>query len=244
MATSNYSKSENGVTLQDIALQALITLVSTVLLLQLWKTDLRVPINYWGDTIYELALVKSIADGGWIWFIERLGAPFGLEIASFPQNLTTSSVVMKAISLFTSEPGLILNTFWITSIAATSVFSYIALRSLGANRGSGLILSTLYALMPYALFRNVAHISLTYIFIAPIAAFAIKNLAHSSFAEDKRSFGRPLTKRSWYSVCCIAVGFDYIYNSFFSCFFLLASGFIGSLSAGCWKPIKRMPLPC
>jgi hypothetical protein len=233
----NFQKEKN-LTLKDASIQAIITLASTILLLQLWKTDLRVPINYWGDTIYELALVKSIADGGWIWFIERLGAPFGLELSAFPQNLTTSSVAMKIISLFTKEPGLILNTFWIGSIATTSVFSYVALRSLGASRGSGFILSTLYALMPYSLFRNTAHISLTYIFIAPVAAFAIKNLAQNELTKNE-VFLVISQERIIFLGCCIAIGFDYIYNSFFSCFFLIASGLIGSITKKSWNPLRR-----
>src|SRR5262245_27166780 len=88
--------------------QTFVTTLCLVFILRLWKVDLRVPFNYWGDTLYFLSLTKSIADGGWIWMIPRLGAPFGLEIVAFPINITFSSLIMKLISFFTSEPGLII----------------------------------------------------------------------------------------------------------------------------------------
>src|SRR5512140_3719238 len=132
----------------------LITLLSTAVLLRLWRTDLRVPFYYGGDTLIELALAKSIADGGWIWSIERLSAPFNLEIVAFPQNLTVSSAVMKVIAFFTAEPSLILNGFWLLSIAITSVFCYIALRALAVSRSTSVVVSVLYALLPFTFFRN------------------------------------------------------------------------------------------
>lgn len=239
MTDAHSDKSSHRTALAPLFIQACLTLLCTALLLRLWSADLFVPFNYWGDTIFELALAKSIADGGWIWFIERLGAPFGLEIVAFPQNLTFSSFIMKVIALFTSEPGLILNVFWIAAIALTSVLCHAALRSLGVSRHTSLAISVLYALMPHALYRNVAHISLTYIFVPVVAAFSVEVLAYSRYPRDL-AHSAPHVPRSLLVAACIAIGFDYIYNAFFACFFLAAAGAVGAAHGRTWLPLKRV----
>ncbi len=85
---------------RSLLFQAALTTLLLVVTLKLWRTDIRVPMYYWGDTLPQLAIAKSIADGGWIWFIDRLGAPFGFAMAAYPQNLTTTSIVLKGLSLF------------------------------------------------------------------------------------------------------------------------------------------------
>ena len=78
-----------------LILQIVATLVCLTFALKLWRTDLEIPFNYQGDTIYQLVLVKSIASGGWIWNIDHLGAPFGFQSLNFPQNLTFSSLLIN-----------------------------------------------------------------------------------------------------------------------------------------------------
>lgn len=233
------NKSAGKTTAADLAAQAILTLVCTALLLRIWRTDLRVPFNYWGDTVFELALVKSIAGHGWIWFIERLGAPFGLDIVAFPQNLTASSAIMKFIAIFTPEPGLILNAFWIAAIAITSVFCHAAMRSLDVSRNTSLVVSILYALMPYALYRNTAHISLTYMFVPIIAAFSIEILANARNATKNQLHAQKIST-TLLLIAALCIGFDYIYNAFFACFFLGTAGLFGAISGKSWKPIKRV----
>ena len=221
-----------------LLVQALLTGLSAAVILRLWRANLIVPFNYWGDTVFELTLVKSIADGGWIWAIERLGAPFGLTIVAFPQNLTLSSIAMKAIAVFTPEPGLILNIFWLVTIAATSVVCHVGLRSLSISRASSLVLSTLYALLPYALYRNTAHISLTYIFVPIVAAYAVEILASAKLPKKPAHEGVWLSRMLVF-VCAVSIGFDYIYNSFFACFFLVFAGAAGALHGRQWFPLQQ-----
>ncbi len=211
--------------------QFVLAMVVVTAVLRLWQLDLRVPFNYWGDSIFELMLAKSIADGGWIWSIQRLGAPFGLAIAAFPQNLVFSSLVMKAIAIFTSEPGLILNLFWLFSIGLTSLICHAALRPFGLTRGSVFVFSTLYALLPHVFFRNIAHISLTYMFVPVICAQALIVLSRCKATADGVERGaEPRLSRPFLVLAALAIGTDYIYNAFFSCFFLSFAGIAAYLS--------------
>lgn len=203
--------------------QIAITGIATFFVLQAWRFNWYTPFNYEGDTVFELVLIKSMIQNGWTWFIPQLSAPMqGFEAIAFPQNTTFSFAIMKVISFFTSSPGLILNSFWVLSIILTSVTCHFALRSLKVPTPVTLALSTLYALLPFALMRNTNHLALTYIFTPIISAYAIAvacNFLHedaSSIASETSIF-HPLFL--WAS--CIAIGLDYIYTAYFSCFFLL-----------------------
>jgi phosphoglycerol transferase len=223
----------------DLLLQVVLTTACVVAVLRLWKADLNTPFNYWGDTLYQLALVKSIADGGWIWFVERLGAPFGLEAAAFPQNMTFSSAVMKGIAFFTSEPGLILNLFWLATIPLTAGICHLSMRALSVSRSASFVVSTLYALLPYAFYRNTAHIVLTYFFAPVIAAYCVEVLA--GVLSARRNHPRAAHIPRWLlTLACVAIGFDYIYNAFFACFFLLAAAIASFVSNKDITAVKRV----
>lgn len=221
--------------------QALLTLLCMLVILRIWATDLVVPFNYYGDTVFYLTIVKSIASGEWTWFNHDLGAPFGVPFAAFPQNITFTSCVMWIISLFTSEPGLIINLFWIAATVTTSVLCHVSLRALGISLVTAMAASTLYALLPYTFYRNTAHVSLTYMFVPVLAAYSVGVLAG---AVDKE-FRVPKGMLVVTAFSCVAMGLDYIYNSFFACFFLLAAATLGAIIARGWRPVLQVvPFVC
>jgi phosphoglycerol transferase len=224
-------------------LQLAITAIALLAIFRPWLKDWTVPFNYQGDTIFQLVLIKSIANNGWTWLLPELSAPMsGFHAIAFPQNISFSWALMKIISIFTSEPGLILNLYWFISIGLTSVTCHIALRILKIPPVVTLLTSTLYALLPYALMRNTTHISLTYIFTPIIAAYSIviiNNCSHQKFDPNNSiAFSVPLL---W--VSCIAIGLDYIYTAYFSCCFLLIAGILGSLANKNYKSIKMVVIP-
>jgi hypothetical protein len=223
--------------------QMAITAITLLVIFRPWLKDWTVPLNYQGDTIFQLVLIKSIAQNGWTWFLPELSAPMsGFHAIAFPQNISFSWAVMKVISVFTSEPGLILNFFWFISIALTSISCHVALRTLNIPTGITLLLSTLYSVLPYAFMRNTTHISLTYIFVPIVAAYAIKIISdhpQEYFATSKSiDFSQPLL---WLS--CAAIGLDYIYTAYFACCFLLLAGILGSCANKNFQPIKTSITP-
>lgn len=206
-------------TVVALSLQAALTLLLLAVLLRVWRTDLRVPFSYWGDTLVQLAVAKNIVEGGWIWFVDRLGAPFGLAMVAFPQNLTTTSVFLKVLSIFSSEPGLLVNLYWLLAVAVASVNAHVSLRILGYGTSSALVLATLYALLPYAFYRNTAHLPLVYPFIPVMAAFAVQ-IAADTAATLRSRWGKYVV------FCAIAQGFDYVYYTFFSVFVFIVAGLL------------------
>lgn len=203
-------------------IQAALTSLCLAILLRIWRFDLGIPFNYQGDAIFELALAKSIASGEWIWWISDLGAPFGLDAASFPQNITASSAVMKILAIFTLNPGKILNLYWLLSCVLTSVVCCYSLRFFSFEWLVVLPASTLYALLPYAFERNVSHISLTYAFVPVICAHCLKIICSAESEGSDKKY------RIILIAACVFVGLDYVYNAFFACFFIACSVLIAS----------------
>jgi phosphoglycerol transferase len=228
-------------TAKDLGVQLCLSAVAMTVILRLWSFHWLTPFNYRGDAIYQLSLAKSIAQGGWIWFIDRLSAPDTLAIGAFPQNLTISSAMMRVIAVFTNEPGLILNLFWLTAILLTSVSCFIALRSLGIAKNTNWVMSTLYALLPYALIRNTTHICLTFIFVPIISAYAVQVLAKAaSSAQSRDDLINHNLSKTMVLIALIGVGFDFIYNAFFSCFFLFVAGLMAWLQTRNTLAPKKM----
>ena len=112
----------------------------------------------------------------------------------------------------------------------TSVLCHVSLRTLGITFITRLAMSALYALLPYTFYRNIAHISLTYMFVPVLATYSIGILADQRFSRSTNA----LT-----IFACVAMGFDYIYHAFFACFFLLVAGVFGSVTASDLRPMRR-----
>jgi hypothetical protein len=233
---------KNAFKTSGLPLDALITIsfttLSFVIALKLWRADLDVPFNYWGDTLFYLSTVRSLIDGDWIWSVGRLGAPFGLDISAFPQNLSFTSLIMKIISLATQQPGRILNLYWLATFIGSAVFCLISLRAHGVRRPISIAFSVLYALLPYSFFRNTSHISMMYVFVPVVCSFATAVLIESSISGESTDKTGPTSRLLMLSI--IAIGFDYIYNAFFASFFLVSAAAIGSLIARSTKPIRRV----
>src|SRR5215831_10239586 len=111
---------------------AVVAAIETIALL-LWKIDMSVPFNYWGDTLWFAVPVKGILQNGWGYEIPQLSAPFSLSSIAFPSVTNLDWLWMKAISLFASDAGTILNIFWLFSIALTALSATLALRLLQVN---------------------------------------------------------------------------------------------------------------
>lgn len=228
--------------LQVIVWQISLTGIGIAIILQPWLRAWWVPFNYEADTVYQLVLVKAILTDGWPWFISHLNAPYAnFPALAFPQNTTIMYLVFKVLGSVINEPGLLLNSYWLGSILITSLCCHYALKILNVPSLYAYGLSTLYALLPYALMRNTNHIVLTYAFVPLIACYALLILS-----QRIRSNANPcgIAFSSWIlGLTIIVIGFDYIYTAFFACFFLLLAGLLASYQTHT-SDFLRMALRC
>src|SRR5215813_7383728 len=156
-----------------VLLELVVVIAIETIALHLWKIDINVPFNYWGDTLWFVVPVKGITQNGWAYEIPQLSAPFGLSAIAFPSVTNLDWLWMKAISLVVSNAGAVLNIFWLFSIALTALSATLAFCLLRVNRWMAFGMGIVYAFLPFALLRNTAHINLVYYCVPLLSLLAI-----------------------------------------------------------------------
>lgn len=172
--------------------------------------DFKVPFQYSGDSIIILMYVKGFLQDGWPTTISHLSAPFSYSGAAFPMLTSIDWLIMKGVALFTDEPGFILNYFWLGTLIFSALAAGFSFYQLGMARYFALVIGVLYAFLPYALIRNVGHLSLVY-YLVPLLCLlsvvivtkgeGVRNLRHAKLLG---------------LLACVLQGFNYIYYSFFA----------------------------
>ena len=158
-------------------------------LMRLWRADLRVPFEDRGDSLFYLMTTKGVLRHGWWFENPDLGAPFGQELYDFP-NLVGYSfnfLLIKLLGIFSSDPALVTNLFFLLSFPLVALASFLVLRQIGISDAASLVCSVLYALAPYHFLRGEHHLHLATYYSVPVGAYLVLSLLS----------GRPLfTRRS------------------------------------------------
>lgn len=214
------------------SLEFVLVLAITSFSLRLWDIDFSVPFNYWGDTLWFVVPIKGMIQNGWVYEIPQLSAPFTLNAAAFPAMTNLDWLIMKGISLFTSNAGTVLNVFWLLSLLLTAWSATLALHLLGVRDWPALGVGVVYAFLPFALLRNVGHISLVYYSVPLLTLLAI-HIARG--CEHPKS----ATLRWVGYSAALAQGFSYIYFSFFAVLLFAFAGWMGFVQKRSWRPVKQ-----
>jgi phosphoglycerol transferase len=222
-----------------LALEGLLVAVASVLCagwaLHLWHADLAIPLRYTpvDDTKFYLMLVKGIADHGGYLSNPSLGAPFGQKLFEYPQGGDDLSLLLvRALALFTSDPALIVNLFFLSTFALVGFSSHLVLRSLGVGAPAAAVASILYSLLTYHFFRGESHLLLSAYYAVPLTAYLFLKLLDGAplLARRERGGSRStawLSRRTLATVAiCVVIGSDNLYYATFAAVMLLAAGLI------------------
>jgi hypothetical protein len=163
-----------------------LSLAAAVTVLELWNADLLVPFTYTGDGTLNLFFIKSVFENAWFFENPRVGAPAGLELYDYPviNGETLNLLLIRLLGIGTGDPALVLNLFFLLTFPLTALTAYIALRLVPVSHGIALVVSVLFALLPYHFMRGEAHIFLAAYYAVPLGAY----LAIAVFRGD-RLFG-------------------------------------------------------
>lgn len=215
------------------ASQPVLVLIIAAIVLRLYDYDLKVPFSYWGDSIVILAFIKGIILNGWAWSIPQLSAPFEFSAAAFPIATSFDWLLIKGLSVFTSELGLIVNGFWLLTLSFSAWSATYTMQLLRVDRSLAYAGGILYALLPYAFLRNVGHLNLVY-YLVPLIALLATHIASGFTAVGENA--RRTTLLGY--AACTAQGFNYVYFSFFGVLLLTFSGLLGYAKLRTREPLK------
>lgn len=226
--------------LASYCLAALAALLLLVLVLELWRLDVNVPLVYgYGDALASLMAIKAILDHGWYLYNPHLGAPFSLYMHDYPASDSVNFFLLKVIGSFFPTVGATINLFFLATFVLTTVSSYFVFRRFKIAPSIGLVCALLYAFMPYHFWRGLSHLLLAAYYMVPI----ITLLALEAWGDDPpmTSGGRfAWSKRTfWALLACLVIGSTGVYYAFFGCLLLG----VASVSRGVARRSLKAMLP-
>lgn len=156
----------------------LLNSAAIVVLLRLWHADMHVPFQYFGDNMFNLAIVRDVIDHGWFLSNPDLGFPFGQHLTDYgaPSGDNLTFVLIKVLALFTTSPGLIINLVYVLSFPVVAVVAFLVLRRLGISTLAAAACGTLYTLVPYHFLRTEGHLFLAFYYSVPLIGYLLLEL--------------------------------------------------------------------
>jgi phosphoglycerol transferase len=220
-------------------------LVILVVVMNLWKANLRAPFEYGGDALFHGMVIKGIIDNGWYLRNNLIGAPGGAEVFHFPMADNLHFLLIKLFSLFTGDYALIFNLYFLLTFPLTTISSLYVFRKFNISYLIALLGSQLYTFLPYHFFRNEHHLVLAGYYIVPlmvmILLWVFSGRLLTSGSDNQTTDGRlHLHRRRFIGsilICLLIASGGLGYYAFFGCFFLLVAGVTAALY---WKNVRHL----
>ncbi len=229
-------------------------LLTMTLTLNLWQADLSVPFIYNGDEIVNTMMIKGVVENDWYLSNDRIGAPFGLRLHDFPAADNFPLLLIKLLTLFTSNPSLLLNLFYLGCYPLITLSALYVYRRIGLPALPAIVGSLLFTFLPSHFLSSTNHLFLSAYFLIPPGILIAWWIATGTLLRDEgqvrdedespdKDHGRlrdtSATKRRTPSLrfklifsfaTCVLLGSSGIYYPFFTCFFLVVAATIALAS--------------
>ena len=226
---------------------AALSLLILVWVMQLWRADLRVPFTYYSEAMFNALLVKGVLEQGWHLTNPALSAPTGLDLRDVPMSDNNFHfLLIKLLSLFTSDYGLVINLFFLLTFPLTTLSALYVFRQFKFSFTPALFGSLLYTFLPFHFIRGQHHLFLAAYYLVPLVIMVTLWVAAGSLSWVDEESGRlklKLRQPKWIFslVVCLLVASSGTYYAYFACFFLLIAGSIITLRR---KNARCLLLPC
>ncbi len=234
------------------ALQAVLvgagSILCAVVVLRLWRADLAVPLRYTAvdDGKFYLMLVKGIIENGWYSSNPNLGAPFGQHLQDYPQGADNLNLLMiRGLAVFSSNPALVVNLFFLLTFGLTSVSCHFVLRRLGVSVPVAGVSAILFSQLAYHFFRGESHLLLSAYYSVPLSAYLFIELLgeqrlFATRAPPDRAPPAPpawrvrlpgwASRRSLATIgLCVVIGSDNLYYASFALVLIVSATLIAAV---------------
>jgi phosphoglycerol transferase len=221
--------------LLELAGAAAVSIVAAVVMLRLWQADLRVPFDYHDDGLYFGMMVKSTIEHGWFLTNPSLGAPGVLAMHDFPSAEGFHLLVVKVMSLCTSDWALIFNLYFLLGFPLITLSALAVFRHFRVGYLPALAASVLYAFLPRRLITGEAHYFLDIYYQVPLAILVAlwtcsADPPLSGTRGAPRAGGGPGRGRTVAAIAiCALTSATGIYDAFFAGVLILLGGLWASV---------------
>jgi hypothetical protein len=202
-----------------------------IIVLQLWRANLRVPFYTGGDATLALAIIKGILEHGWYLTNSSLGAPSGQHLYDYPVFSGDSLylLIVKVIAIPFGNPAAIENLFFVLCFPLIAVSAYATLRVLGISIGSAIACAVLFTLLPYHFYDGEGHLFQGAYFTVPLGCWLVIAVLSGKALFAPRAGGHGVWRYlSWRTgatvLACVVMGSsDNYYAAFTASLVLLAA---------------------
>jgi phosphoglycerol transferase len=218
---------------------AMLAMVLAAWALRLWEADLAIPFHRQsGDGLFYDMIVKNLITDGRVNVNRWLGAPGQLDLHDFPQPNLLHHLLIRLISLFTSDFGVVLNAYFLLTFPLGAVTSLFTLRRLGIGRPAAIVSSLLFPLLPFHFERGEAHLVYSSYYLVPLIGLTAlwlctgEQLFRRRGEGDQHFRGWVTAKGIFAVVCCVLAALDTAYSALFGGFLVATAACAGRLRFG------------
>lgn len=196
-------------------------------LMDLGDMKLNIPMQYLGgDDMGVIVNAKMMVEQGWNMTSDRLGAPYSVQYYDFTSSMMHNAglVIMKIFALITRDAAATMNLSYLSIFFIAGIISYFVMRNLKVNCWVNALASSVFALSPYMLYRNIGHIVLTECYFVPLSILLCLWIYERDdvLVPDKNFFKRKINYVALLFTFLIANN-GIAYYPFFTCFIFMVT---------------------
>jgi phosphoglycerol transferase len=222
-----------------------VAMLLAAIFLRVWDGSRQIPMYASGDANFSLLLTKTVIANTWVSVDHLLGFPFGSALYddSVAYGDASQLLMMKFLSLGTSNPVVVMNAFFMGTFFLVAMSAYAVLRDFAFPRLACAVPAILYSLLPYHFLRNETHLFLAAYYAVPLGGWIVlRALRGDPLWRRRASGGNRLTQwasgRSFATLAaCVVVGTSEVYYSAFTLLLIVPLALLG---AGASRDIKRL----
>ena len=224
---------------QDYAsfmLMNLIIFAMMFYLMDLGDFNLYIPMQYeGGDDMGVLVNAKQFTEQGWNMTSDRLGAPYTVQYYDFTASMmhNVGLFIMKIFAVIIGNAAAAMNLTYLSIYFMAGIISYFVMRSMKINCWINALTSSVFALSPYMLYRNIGHIVLTECYFVPLSILICLWIYERDdvLVPDRNFFKRKINYVVLFFTFLIANN-GIAYYPFFTCFIFLVTAISKLLKTG------------
>ncbi|MEP7097601.1 MAG: hypothetical protein ABI748_08050 [Dokdonella sp.] len=198
-----------------------------------WPVDLRVPFLMTGDATSAQYIFKALLEHGTYTRNPDIGAPFGATMYDYPIPEPTHFLLIRLLGLFSKDPFLAFNMFYLISFATAAFAACWAFKRNGIERLPAIAGAIAFAILPYHFYR-LAHVFLASYFAIPIMGHYALRLAtfRAQHLDGARAVG-------WGALLALAIAAGSgVYYAFFGVLFITLAAVLGALHSRHWALLR------
>ncbi len=217
---------------------------------QVWNLNLYQPIFVKNsDVFFTTFVAKTIISQGWFFFNNSVGFPQidgAFSFHDFPIHADFLNLfIIKILALFSQNPFLVVNSFFIITFALISLSSFAVLRHSKISIFSATLVSILYSFTHYHLVRGTSHLFLSNYAIVPLIIMVFLWIIENKIKIlDKDKNGRVqfiFNNFAYLSLLIAAIAATSgIYYAFYSCIIFIFALFIRGLKNGKFRNLAAL----